>query len=688
MKRPFKQLLVIIVGSFIFGISFSIIAKRHGGNAQAPAGQWKLYWFVPDGLRADPEVFNLFEWAEQGLLPNIRTMMRSGTYGYSVPVFPTHTPVNFATLFTGTRPLRHGVADGPIRVQGYPLKIIPRSGFSSIAKMIDPFWYTLEQAGLIVSLLSVPGSTPPEITQGHVVKGRWGGWGMEFPNMNFHSFHDEDFRRELGWNDKVFQVEKKLTEFVKGGEPAGWAEMPPSFSPAREINLRNWDTDLFALVTDSTDDGVENYDTAHFSPNKKSKLFSLKPGEWSEWFQLVLAYRVQKNYQEQVPQKLELEQRLATLKFPTQTRVKVIQLGKKDQFRIRVLYDGLNESVTVPSTLSAQLRGAAGPMVDFVDNFPPQLIYFPADKQAFQDEMEMSFQWHERAQKYFLNQLRQDVFIHSVYSPNQMLTSRWWMNRLDPRGRDHAATPEAERKVLWSEVKAMYQRIDAMLGEAMKSRPKDAYIVFSSDHGAIPLNFEVKLNNLFAKKGWLAFTKDATGTLKIDWPKTQVIFLNMNHIFIHPAGLGGDYRPAKGGDYERLRSEVVEALKNLRDGTGLAPLADIHLREQAHEWGLPPERVGDLVIAAATGFGWIEDVSEDLEIFARALKGGYKQAVKPQQEQGLWTPFIIIGPGVRANHRLSRPISHIDQYPTVMELMNIKLSYRPDGGPVQEVFER
>ncbi len=634
-------------------------------------------------------MFNLFEWAEKGLLPNIKKMMEEGSYGYSVPVFPSHTPINFATLFTGTKPLRHGVADGPIHVADYPLAIIPRSGFSSIAKMVDPFWYTLEQAGKIVTLLSVPGSTPPEISQGHVLKGRWGGWGMEFPNMNFHSHADKEHRNSIGWNDKVFQVEKKLTEFVKASEPKGWHEPPVSHSPAREINLRNWDADLFVLITDSTDDQIENYDTAVFAIDKKHPLFALREGQWSEWFNLNLSYSVQKNYQDSVPQKLKLEQQLATIQFATAARVKVIQLGAKDMFRIRLLYDGLNESVAVPSTLAETLRKDVGPMVDFVDNFPPQLVYFPNDKQAFLDEMNMSFDWHIKAQKYFFEKAEQDVFIHSIYSPNQMLTSRWWMGFLDPRGRNYAAISESDRERLWTEVREMYQKVDAMVGEALKARPKDAYIIFGSDHGALPLNFEVRLNNFFADKGWLFVDKDIrSGTLKINWAKTKVIFLNMAHIYIHPGGLGGDYRPAKGPEYERLRQDVLAALKDLRDDKGVAPLSEARTREAAHEWGLPGDRVGDLVIAARSGYSWVEDVDEQGAVFTSSMKSGYKQAVLPDQEQGLWTPFIIVGPGVRKNYRLSRPISHTEQYPTIMKLLKIQPPYRPDAGPLEEVLSQ
>lgn len=682
-----KRWITIITGAALLATSIFILARRRNEtNPQAQRG-WKLYWFVPDGLRADPDLFQMYKWAQQGKLPNIKRMMDQGSYGYSIPVFPSHTPVNFAALFTGVSPARNGVADGPIRLKDYPLKIVPRSGFSSIAKTIDPFWFTLEQAGLIVSMLSVPGSTPPELTTGQVVKGRWGGWGMDFPNVLFHSAADADFRRQLGWNDKVFQIEKKLTEFIEAKEPQGWsAELPTSYSPPRELNLRNWERDLFVLMADTTDDQTENYDLALVSLDKAKISARLRAGEWSDWFPLRLSYKVQRNYQESLPQRLEVEQNLAEIGFDTQVRLKVLKLGGKDQFRIRVLYDGLNESVVVPPALNADLHAAAGPMVDFVDNYPPQLIYFPEDKEAFIDEFEMSFDWHKRAQRYFLEQSRQDVFIQSIYSPNQMLTSRWWMGYVDPRGRLYKSISEDERAQLWEEVYGLYRHIDEMIGAALDARAPDAYVVLGSDHGAVPLNYEVKLNNLFAKKGWLHFTPDAHGVPRVDWARTKVVFVNMNHIYIRPDRLDGNYRPASGPAYEKLRQEVKQALSELRDHDGASPLAQIHTREESAEWGLPPDRVGDLILANKSGYNWIEDVTADLEIFSASLKSGYKQAILPDQEKGLWTPFLIVGPGVRKGHSLSRPISHLEQYPTVMKLLNTEPPYKPDGEPLSEIF--
>lgn len=145
----------------------------------------RLYWLIPDGVRADPSVFTVFKWAEEGKLPNIKKMMDMGTYGYSKPVFPGHTPTNFATLLTGTYPEVHGVDDGPMRAVGYPLDTVAIPGFRSVAKKVAPIWKTLEDNGLKVALVSIPGSTPPEISQGTVLRGRWGGMGSRLSSPHF-----------------------------------------------------------------------------------------------------------------------------------------------------------------------------------------------------------------------------------------------------------------------------------------------------------------------------------------------------------------------------------------------------------------------------------------------------------------------------------------------------------------------
>jgi len=310
-------------------------------------------------------------------------------------------------------------------------------------------------------------------------------------------------------------------------------------------------------------------------------------------------------------------------------------------------------------------------MVDFVDNFPPQLIYYIEDKDTFLEEMNMSFEWHKNSVSFLLNQYNPDIVIHDIYSPNQMLTSRWWMGYIDPKSTRYNEVNEEERTILMNEVKAMYKRLDDILGEIIENSDENTIIAFSSDHGAVPLDKWVRLNNLFAEKGWLKFTiNEETGEPVIDWENSTVIYLKMDGVYINPDGLGGNWYRGSGVEYEKLRDAVSNVLGSLVDSKiGIKPVKAIVKWENADYLNLPKDRVGDLIIANEAGYGWNEEMTEDLEIFTTPLKTGYKQAIFANETNGMWTPFVIMGPGVKKNKKLDGPIEHVDQYRMIMELL-------------------
>src|SRR5262245_29788919 len=113
-------------------LALAVSGSAAAADPLAPTQPLRLYWFIPDGMRADPDVFNVYRWAREGKMPNLRKMMERGAYGYVRPVFPSHTPANFATLFTGAFPEVHGVNDGPMRTEGNPLSQVSVGGFSSV----------------------------------------------------------------------------------------------------------------------------------------------------------------------------------------------------------------------------------------------------------------------------------------------------------------------------------------------------------------------------------------------------------------------------------------------------------------------------------------------------------------------------------------------------------------------------
>ncbi len=691
-KAKLLLLFLLIIVTSCAGLSLYFFSDNNevGVSSGELAKKLKLYWFIPDGFRSDPVVFNIYKWADNGELPNIKKMMANGTYGFSRPVFPGHTPTNFATLLTGSTPKVHGIADGPMHIEGYPLKMVSKGGFSSVAKKVPPIWYTLEERNHHVTLLSMPGSTPPELDLGVTVRGRWGGWGVDFPAMIFHSDKDKDLRHYQGLGHRVFNFGSELTKFVKSTTPSDWQlQLPTSYSPARELVMNNWGLTINGYIYDSIDDGKTLYDSVLFSEDKKTVLGDLSEGKWSEWQKVKLFWEVQNDYNIATPKKMSWERALSSVPVETHVKINVIKLGEPEFFRIRFLYNNLNNYLVKPSSLAEELNETMEPMVDFVDNYPPQLIYFKEDKKTFLDEAGMSLKWHKTMAKYSINNFETDVIIHDTYTPNQMLTSRWWLGYLDPKSPRYNDVDEDERLKLWQEVKQMYQEIDAIIGEILENTDENTYVVLSSDHGAVPLDKEVRLNNLFARHGLLFYKIDeVTGEYQIDWKKTKVIYLKMDNIYINPKGLEGNYYRTSGADYEELRNIVIKILKELKDNDGVNPVAKIVKWEDAEKvLSLPEDRVGDLVVANKSTYGWIEDISRDLEIFKPSLKSGYKQAILPEEEDGLLTPFIIVGPNVKKNHRLSKVINHIEQYPTLMQCLGQEIPSFVEGKPIQELFK-
>jgi predicted AlkP superfamily phosphohydrolase/phosphomutase len=632
----------------------------------------KLYWFIPDGMRSDPEQFNIYQWAEEGKLPNIKKLMDSGSYGFSKPTFPSHTPTNFASLLTGTLPEVHGVSDGPMHIEGRPLNKVAIAGFRSTAKKVDPIWKTLEEQGEKVALISVPGSTPPEINKGVVLRGRWGGWGADFHALNFETKGNATQRIKQGRGSRLFFFGPQLTSYIDGIIPEGWNNAPESFSDPKEITMNGWGKDVFAYIYDSTDDSKQNYDRVAFSTDRQEIFSDLSQGEWGDWKEVTLKWKTQDN----------------VVDVNSDLRATIIKLDDNGFFRIRLFYNNLNEQIAQPGWAAEKMNRSVGPMMDFVDNFPPQLIYYPEDKQTFIDEAWLTFDWHTNAISAIKENFNPNVVIHDIYTPNQMLTSRWWMGYLDKNSSNYWEISESERTELWDEVFQMYKRLDDMIGEVMANADENTYIVLSSDHGAVPLDKWVHLNNLFAQKGWLKFTiNPTTGEPIIDWENSTVIYLKMAHVYVNPEGLAGDYKRGSGTEYEQLRKEVTQALNNLTDYNGIKPVVEVVNWEDAQQFmQLDPKRVGDLVIANKPGYGWNEEMTANKALFSTPLKTGYKQAIDTNVK-GMWTPFIMAGPGIKKSNYLGEePIDHIDQYPTIMTALDKDLPEFVQGKKL-EIFK-
>lgn len=677
MRIPYSNARLLILSFYILALIFTLFpqntiaeeSSKFSFRNKSKSDQVKLYWLTADGLRADKDLFKMYEWANEGKLPNIKKLMERGSYGFAKPEFPTLTSNNIAAIHTGSTAKVNGIIDGAIRTEGHPLETANINGFSSASKKVAPSWAILEKAGKNAVVLSVPGSTPPEMSEGVTIRGRWGNWGCDAPAVTFEPKSNYELRKNTVEDFYFFTLAKNLTRFVETGPSKDWIGTANSYSSPMEASFEAHGGTIHANIFDSTDDNKTNYDSVEISLDKKNILAKLHQGEWSNW----------------LPMNLNFE----GISIPTQAKVRVIKIWPDGRFRIRVLYNSINSYIAQPPMVADELTKNVGPMVDFLDNclclgMAPQLIVEPEDKQVAMEEARMSWNWHRDAVGYILENWKPDALIEDFYTPNQILVSKWWMGDVDPNRAGYSA---AKAQAGWKDILEMYKGVDAIIGKAMEKADENTLIVLSSEHGTAPLYRTTRLNNLFAQKGWLTFSIDKkTNKATIDWKKTKVAFLKMANIYINPNGLDGDYKRASGPEYEALRKEVIATLESLKDANGTKAVKRVFKWEDAEANGMPADRVGDLFLQATTGYRMWEEMTENKAIFTTPRATGYKEAVDPN-DPAVQTPFLIAGPGVKKGFAISKPVRQIDQLPTILNLMKVAVPEYVEGKKIDEILK-
>ena len=109
--------------------------------------------------------------------------------------------------------------------------------------------------------------------------------------------------------------------------------------------------------------------------------------------------------------------------------------------------------------------------------------------------------------------------------------------------------------------------------------------------------------------------------------------------------------------------------------------------ERAGDLRLPKDRVPDLILAMSPGYALTEDMDTSGEWLRSAVQSGYKQAVLSADRPALWTPFVVMGPGVKKGHRLSGPIENADQAPTLLRLLGQPVPAEVQGRVIEELLE-
>jgi predicted AlkP superfamily phosphohydrolase/phosphomutase len=204
----------------------------------------------------DGATLDLIEpWAKQGLLPNLESLMRQGTYGRLTSVMPVLSSAAWSSFMTGKNPGKHSIYDFVRRTpDSYRLRVVNHSHNRS-----DSLWKILSHHDRKVGVINVPMTYPPEEVNGFIVT------GLGTPDYKTFTY-PEDLGKELlklGYrvNKRVYYRPGNESEYLQ--ELYGVAEKQ---FQATQWLLRTQPWDFFMVVFFDTDQ-MAHYFWRHMDSN-------------------------------------------------------------------------------------------------------------------------------------------------------------------------------------------------------------------------------------------------------------------------------------------------------------------------------------------------------------------------------------------------------------------------------------
>jgi len=384
-----------------------------------------------------------------------------------------------------------------------------------------------------------------------------------------------------------------------------------------------------------------------------------------------------------------------------------------------VLISGMmtpNESVeyTYPAALKGELlqtvgKYAADPYVLITQDvdFLKQVIYWE--------------QQRERANQYLLAQHDFDFFINIVQGPDPIQHHFW--RHLDPT---HPLHDPREAATYGPWLLQCYQAVDEVVGHRLSLLDERTLLLVISDHGFGPIHKYFNVNRFLAEQGFLVFHEesipnqfgratmrtarvalrnldilnlrtrlldnrrrerlrlwlDRAGASPINWERSRAYYGGVTSQAIHINLRGrephGIVEP--GAAYESLRTEIINALIDLRDpDNDERVIESVHRREEIYQGPLIDELPDILFSMRGRTYSPVEDLTPKVII----------TDLPPQSGGGGHQPEGIIlaaGAGIKQNARIEGA-KLVDIVPTALYFLGLPIPEDMDGRVLWELFE-
>ncbi|HEX9902621.1 MAG TPA: alkaline phosphatase family protein [Acidobacteriota bacterium] len=606
-------------------------------------------------------------YMDEGLMPNLAKLRKSGSYARLQTTTPAISPVAWSSFMTGSSPAKHNIFDflsrdpktylpdlssarigKPGRVLSLGKYNIPlaKPSIRGLRRSI-PFWKILGERGIFSTVLRVPITFPPEKFSGHLLS------GMCAPDLKgsqgtfsfYTSDPDKAGRRESGLAIPITIEGDLITTYISGPENT-LLKKPEEIRLPMKVRLAK---DRQSAVVEVSGQNI-----------------LLKPKTFSPWVRLTFKPGL-------------------GMKIKAICKFFISQLQPHFEMYLTPLNIDPERPalpISYPTIYSVYLAKLLGPFITLGEaNDTWALNEGALSEEAFLD---LTYANHAEWESMLFNALKKAKrgLVVCVFETTDSILHMFY-RYLD---KGHPGLRPGQDGLSAEVIRDLFRRMDGLVGRvAAKLGPSDLLVVMS-DHGFKPFRRGVNLNSWLYRNGYLALKEGSLRSEEwfkdVDWTKTKAYALGLGGLYINMRDRESQGVVAAGEETRRLKDELIRSLQGLRDEAK----AETAITRVYDRDGLPPgpykENSPDLIIGYNIGYraswdsvtGKVSDIIFEDNI--KAWSGDH--CIDPAHVPGVFFSNFKI--------KTQTP-SIMDIAPTVLSLFGLAVPGHMDGRPLVEAAQ-
>jgi predicted AlkP superfamily phosphohydrolase/phosphomutase len=617
---------------------------------------------------ADPKL--AAKWMAEGKLPNLARLAREGTFKPLGTTNPPESPVAWASFATGLNPGGTGIYDFLKRdPETYlpELALVSRERPKFLWGMIPikapkvtnlrsgvPFYKAVADAGYKTTLIRMPLEFPPTaIPEGKL----WSGLGVPDLRGTWGTFFY--FSSDLTpWDTGDTEFGGKLVRLELSGSHAATTIEGP-VDPT---------SDKFTRLSVPIDFKVSP-DGKSVTINLQGQTATLGERQWSDWFHA--RFRV-----------------TPFLSLRSTCRFYILQSSPD----LRVYMSALNLDpedsplpISSPPGYAAELVKKHGLM---------KTLGWWHDTWALNEErideavfLEDCWRTMQQEREILLDELKNDPpsLLVSVFTATDSVSHMFW-RLTDPQHPRY--DPELAAKY-GNAIELTYERMDAIVGDVMRTMKPDATLIIVSDHGFHSWRKGFNTNTWLVQNGFMTLknpgAEDKQYNLdnlfgqgsffpNTDWSRTQAYAVGLGQVYLNLSGREkyGIVKP--GADADRILADLRQKLLALEDpDTHEKVIENVYLGSEIFH-GARLSEAPDIQMSFRDGYrtSWqtsLGAVPAGIIVANMKKWSGDHCASDPSETQGIFF----------SNRQFPAPPSILDISPTVLNLLGVAPAARMDG---------